>query len=90
MESRFYKALLGIKITWRGWYEPLINRYYIVLFEEHLTKPKDIICYGIGSVQRSKNAQYQFMLALLLRDILEVKTLFVCKPAWFLKLQNFF
>ncbi|KAI7854565.1 hypothetical protein BDC45DRAFT_535569 [Circinella umbellata] len=30
-----------------------------------------MICYGIGSIQHSKNAQYQFILALLIRDILE-------------------
>lgn len=46
----------------------------MVVFEEHLltTKPFDIICYGIGSVQKSKNAQYQFELALILRELLKV------------------
>lgn len=45
-----------------------------VVFEDHLlsTKPFDIVCYGIGSVQKSKNAQYQFVLALILRDLLKV------------------
>lgn len=47
----------------------------IVVFDDHLvsTKPFDIVCYGIGSVQKSKNAQYQFVLALILRDLLKVR-----------------
>ncbi|KAI9496219.1 hypothetical protein BDB00DRAFT_809528 [Zychaea mexicana] len=35
------------------------------------TQPQELICYGIGSMQHSKNAQYQFILALLLRDMLK-------------------
>jgi hypothetical protein len=48
--------------------------FILVIFEEHLlsTTPYDIICYGIGSVQKSKNAQYQFVLALILRELLKV------------------
>jgi SRR1 len=34
--------------------------------------PHDIICYGVGSIQESKSAQYQFVLALLMRDLLKV------------------
>lgn len=34
--------------------------------------PHDIICYGVGSIQESKSAQFQFVLALLMRDLLEV------------------
>lgn len=51
------------------------NFFFAVIFEEHLlsTTPFDIICYGIGSVQKSKNAQYQFVLALILRELLKVK-----------------
>lgn len=45
-----------------------------MIFNDHLlyTKPFDIVCYGIGSMQKSKNAQYQFELALILRDLLKV------------------
>lgn len=48
---------------------------FIAIFEEHLIESKqvDIVCYGIGSVQKSKNAQYQFVLALILRDLLKVR-----------------
>jgi hypothetical protein len=35
--------------------------------------PHDIICYGVGSIQESKSAQFQFVLALLMRDVLEVR-----------------
>ncbi|KAI8370786.1 SRR1-domain-containing protein [Choanephora cucurbitarum] len=31
-----------------------------------------MVCYGIGSMQKSKNAQYQFELALILRDLLKI------------------
>ncbi|KAI9320152.1 SRR1-domain-containing protein, partial [Dichotomocladium elegans] len=36
------------------------------------TKPHDMICYGLGSIQHCKNAQYQFVLALLIWDLLKV------------------
>ncbi|KAI8143279.1 hypothetical protein BJV82DRAFT_612183 [Fennellomyces sp. T-0311] len=36
------------------------------------TKPCDMICYGIGSMQHSKNAQFQFVLALIIRDLLKI------------------
>lgn len=44
------------------------------IFKQHLftTKFNDIVCYGIGSMQKSKNAQYQFVLALILRELLNV------------------
>ncbi|RCH83403.1 hypothetical protein CU098_000293, partial [Rhizopus stolonifer] len=44
------------------------------IFNQHLltTSFDDIICYGIGSMQKSKNAQYQFELALLLRDLTKI------------------
>ncbi|KAI8393280.1 SRR1-domain-containing protein [Radiomyces spectabilis] len=35
-------------------------------------EPQDIVCYGIGSMQKSKNAQYQFILALVIRDLLKI------------------
>ncbi|CAO0791713.1 unnamed protein product [Mucor circinelloides] len=67
--------------------EALINsRFYkdlLVIFDEHLisTKPHDIVCYGIGSVQKSKNAQYQFVLALLLRELLKIPgTMYIFDP----------
>lgn len=55
-----------------------------VIFNDHLlyTEPYDIICYGIGSMQKSKNAQYQFELALILRELLKVlytETLLNCQ-----------
>ncbi|KAH8556981.1 SRR1-domain-containing protein [Umbelopsis sp. PMI_123] len=34
--------------------------------------PHDIVCYGVGSIQESKNAQYQFILALLMRDLIKL------------------
>ncbi|KAI9485344.1 MAG: SRR1-domain-containing protein [Benjaminiella poitrasii] len=48
--------------------------FFLVIFDEHLKsiEPHDIVCYGIGSMQKSKNAQYQFELALMLRDILKI------------------
>ncbi|KAI7897804.1 SRR1-domain-containing protein [Cokeromyces recurvatus] len=58
--------------------ETLLNsRFYkdlLVIFDKYLIpiNPYDIVCYGIGSMQKSKNAQYQFVLALLLRDILKI------------------
>ncbi|KAG0049459.1 hypothetical protein BGZ83_005755 [Gryganskiella cystojenkinii] len=33
---------------------------------------KDIICYGIGSIESSKNSQYQLALALCLKEILQI------------------
>ncbi|KAI8643050.1 SRR1-domain-containing protein [Parasitella parasitica] len=67
--------------------ETLINsRFYkdlLVIFEVHLmkTKPQDIVCYGIGSMQKSKNAQYQLVLALLLREMLEITgTMYIFDP----------
>ncbi|KAI9248808.1 SRR1-domain-containing protein [Phascolomyces articulosus] len=57
--------------------ETLIDSHFykdlIDILEQHLlpTKPQEMICYGIGSMQYSKNAQYQFILALLIRDMLK-------------------
>ncbi|KAI8976259.1 hypothetical protein BDB01DRAFT_804046 [Pilobolus umbonatus] len=53
------------------------SRFYkelSVLLKEHLVpiQPVDIICYGIGSMQKSKIAQYQFILALMLRSLLNI------------------
>ncbi|ORE08964.1 hypothetical protein BCV72DRAFT_74768 [Rhizopus microsporus var. microsporus] len=53
------------------------SRFYkelLDIFKEHLLSCKfnDIVCYGIGSMQKSKNAQYQFILALILRDLLNI------------------
>ncbi|KAG1049143.1 hypothetical protein G6F43_008515 [Rhizopus delemar] len=53
------------------------SRFYkelIEIFKQHLftTKFNDIVCYGIGSMQKSKNAQYQFVLALILRELLNI------------------
>ncbi|CAO3660659.1 unnamed protein product [Umbelopsis vinacea] len=43
--------------------------------------PHDIICYGIGSIQESKNAQFQFVLALLMRDLLKLPgTVYIYDP----------
>ncbi|KAL0089452.1 SRR1-domain-containing protein [Phycomyces blakesleeanus] len=67
-----------IKSTLTQRKETLIeSRFYKELsdiFDEHLvpTGPHDIICYGIGSMQKSKNAQYQFELALLIRELLKI------------------
>ncbi|KAI9340744.1 SRR1-domain-containing protein [Pilaira anomala] len=71
-------TLEDIKKTLKERKEALLDsRFYKELtevFEEHLlkSKPFDIICYGIGSVQKSKNAQYQFVLALILRELLKI------------------
>ncbi|KAI8971997.1 SRR1-domain-containing protein [Mycotypha africana] len=54
-----------------------------VIFEESLlyTKPHDIVCYGIGSMHKSKNAQYQFVLALIIREILKISgTMYIFDP----------
>ncbi|KAI9032641.1 SRR1-domain-containing protein [Phycomyces nitens] len=71
-------TLDDIKSTLGQRKEALIeSRFYKELsgiFDEHLisTTPHDIICYGIGSMQKSKNAQYQFELALLIRQLLKI------------------
>ncbi|ORY90335.1 SRR1-domain-containing protein [Syncephalastrum racemosum] len=67
--------------------EELLNQRRQVLFDsrfytdleklnqQHLPSfgCKEIICYGIGSMQHSKNAQFQFILALELADLLNLK-----------------
>ncbi|KAG2192222.1 hypothetical protein INT47_012458 [Mucor saturninus] len=56
---------------------------FSMVFDDHLlsTNPFDIVCYGIGSIQKSKNAQYQFVLALLLRDLLKIPgTMYIFDP----------
>ncbi|CAO3615714.1 unnamed protein product [Mucor hiemalis] len=54
-----------------------------VIFEKYLLplKQVDIVCYGIGSMQKTKNAQYQFVLALILRDLLKISgTMYIFDP----------
>ncbi|CEP18860.1 hypothetical protein [Parasitella parasitica] len=67
--------------------EALINSQFykdlLVIVEDHLIKikPQDIVCYGIGSMQKSKNAQYQFVLALLLWEMLKIPgTMYIFDP----------
>ncbi|KAI7864278.1 hypothetical protein BDF14DRAFT_1836250 [Spinellus fusiger] len=53
------------------------SRFYkdlLELFNEHLINKKyeDIVCYGIGSMQKSKIAQYQFVLVLMIYDLLKI------------------
>ncbi|KAG2179526.1 hypothetical protein INT44_006373 [Umbelopsis vinacea] len=46
----------------------------LVMLQEKVVaeSPHDIVCYGVGSIQESKSAQYQFVLALLMRDLLKL------------------
>lgn len=39
---------------------------------QDLDQIKDIICYGIGSIESSKNSQFQLALGLCLKDVLKV------------------
>lgn len=75
LESKFYVDLLGkycfirsnVDCSW------ILNNLKVMLKDKLVpTKPHDIVCYGIGSIQESKNAQFQFVLAILLRDLLKV------------------
>lgn len=78
LNSIFYKDLTG-KLFRVG--QSLFWQYVLtelaVIFEKYLLplKQVDIVCYGIGSMQKTKNAQYQFVLALILRDLLKVSWL---------------
>lgn len=76
MDSSFYTDLLG-KLGWCYGSIKLNDVYVnttVVMIQEKVVaeSPYDIICYGVGSIQESKNAQFQFVLALLMRDLLEV------------------
>ncbi|CAB4431564.1 unnamed protein product [Rhizophagus irregularis] len=42
------------------------------LFSPHRPKIVDIVCYGIGSIEKSIISQYQFALVLILRDLFEI------------------
>ncbi|KAF9393756.1 sensitivity to red-light reduced protein [Podila verticillata] len=39
---------------------------------QNLDQIKDIICYGIGSIESSKNSQFQLALGLCLKDVLKI------------------
>lgn len=66
----------------------LESKFYVdllVMLKDKLvpTKPHDIVCYGIGSIQESKNAQFQFVLAILLRDLLKIPgTMYIYDPVF--------
>ncbi|CAO3613685.1 unnamed protein product [Cunninghamella echinulata] len=47
----------------------------MLLLEECLLplQPYDMICYGVGSIQDSIAAKYQFILALIIKDLLDIK-----------------
>jgi hypothetical protein len=76
LDSKFYADLLG-----RFFFKKRLDNHCLdsksfqkVTLNDKLvpTTPHDIVCYGIGSIQESKNAQFQFVLALILRDLLKV------------------
>ncbi|CAI2173865.1 20357_t:CDS:2 [Funneliformis geosporum] len=48
--------------------EKISNR----LFPPHRPKLVDIVCYGIGSIERSKSSQFQFALMLILKDLFQI------------------
>ncbi|KAI7878332.1 SRR1-domain-containing protein [Lichtheimia hyalospora FSU 10163] len=56
-------------LTESRFYKELVDIFHASLIP---TRPHDMVCYGIGSIQHSKNAQFQFVLALFIRDLLKI------------------
>lgn len=48
--------------------------FHTGILHKHLIPmyPHDIVCYGVGSMHHSRNAQFQFALMLLIREALQV------------------
>ena len=50
----------------------------------------EIVCYGIGSVEKSRKSQYQFALMLILKDLFQVNIRQVTCPFFEKKTEAFF
>ncbi|GBB98333.1 hypothetical protein RclHR1_00320028 [Rhizophagus clarus] len=55
-----------------GFFQEVQETINSKLFPPHLPKIEDIVCYGIGSIEKSIISQYQLALVLILRDLFEI------------------